>query len=148
MFKIKLSRFYQVSIIALILAVVLFDQSTKVWVKKGGFFNWSDFFDLGYYINYGTAFGIPVPYVLLFPLIFISLGLIIWKYFRFVREGYMWAYLALFMIVGGALSNVADRINYGFVIDYIHFWFGSTFNLADCLIILGVGILIIKELKK
>lgn len=148
MFKKKLSWLYRVLIIALIFAVIIFDQFAKIWVKRGGIFNWNDLFDLGYYLNYGTAFGILIPYVLLFPLIFISLVLIIWKYFKFIREGYMWAYLAIFMIIGGALSNVADRIIHGFVIDYIHFWFGSTFNLADVLIVFGVGVLILKELKK
>ena len=149
MYKIKLSRLWRFLLFLLILAVAAFDQAIKWNVyKKGGFFNWKEIIDIGFYQNYGTAFGILIPYYLLFPLIFISLGLITWKYYRYINQGYLWAFLSYFLVVGGALSNFIDRLHYGFVIDYIHFNLGSTFNIADCMIIGGVFLLIVKEFKK
>lgn len=46
------------------------------------------------------------------------------------------------MVIGGALSNVIDRISRGFVIDFIDIHLGSwhwpTFNIADVFIVVGV----------
>lgn len=49
-------------------------------------------------------------------------------------------------VLGGALGNVIDRFIYGAVIDFLDFhafgyhWY--TFNVADCGIVIGVGLLI------
>jgi len=45
------------------------------------------------------------------------------------------------LIVGGALGNVADRLRFGYVVDYldVHVW--PVFNLADAAIVLGAGLL-------
>lgn len=49
-------------------------------------------------------------------------------------------------VLGGALGNVIDRFIYGAVIDFLDFhafgyhWY--TFNIADCGIVIGVGLLI------
>lgn len=56
--------------------------------------------------------------------------------------------LAFGLIMGGALSNLFDRIAYGFVIDYIDIRIWPVFNISDTCISIGVGILIIKSLKK
>jgi signal peptidase II len=46
------------------------------------------------------------------------------------------------LLFGGALGNLADRIIYGFVIDFIDFGFWPAFNVADIAITLGtMGIL-------
>jgi signal peptidase II len=57
------------------------------------------------------------------------------------------------MVIGGAISNVIDRINYGYVIDFvdihIHAWHWPTFNVADAFIVAGVcGILLSTVYKK
>lgn len=46
--------------------------------------------------------------------------------------------LGLLLIVSGAISNVIDRIAYGGAVDYIHLRFWSSFNLADCYIVIGI----------
>jgi signal peptidase II len=45
------------------------------------------------------------------------------------------------LIVGGALGNVADRLRFGYVVDYldVHVW--PVFNLADAAIVVGAGVL-------
>ncbi|WWP01317.1 MAG: signal peptidase II [Candidatus Dasytiphilus stammeri] len=57
--------------------------------------------------------------------------------------------IALALILGGTLSNLLDRLAYGFVIDFIDFyikiWHLPTFNIADLAIFIGI-ILIIFEI--
>lgn len=53
---------------------------------------------------------------------------------------------ALALILGGALGNLWDRFRYGYVVDFIDFyfhkWHFATFNLADAAITLGAVLLI------
>ena len=54
------------------------------------------------------------------------------------------------LIVGGALGNVADRIRFKAVIDFLDFHIGSyhwpAFNVADSAICVGAGIILIWNL--
>jgi signal peptidase II len=55
------------------------------------------------------------------------------------------------LALGGAIGNLVDRVRYGWVIDFIHFWVRRpdrehhwpTFNVADIAIVVGVGLLTI-----
>lgn len=55
--------------------------------------------------------------------------------------------LALALIMGGALGNLFDRIIYGYVIDFLDFYYGywhwPAFNVADMAIVGGAGLLIV-----
>ena len=55
--------------------------------------------------------------------------------------------LALALILGGAVGNLIDRIVYGYVIDFIDFYYGSwhwpTFNIADSAISIGAVLLLL-----
>ena len=57
---------------------------------------------------------------------------------------------ALGAIVGGALSNVVDRLRFGAVVDFIHAhlgdWSWYVFNVADAAIVCGVAALVIDGL--
>jgi lipoprotein signal peptidase len=57
---------------------------------------------------------------------------------------------ALGAIVGGALSNVVDRLRYGAVVDFIQAhiggWSWYVFNLADAAIVCGVFALLLDSL--
>lgn len=55
--------------------------------------------------------------------------------------------LAMALILGGAVGNLIDRIQYGYVIDFIHVhyadvWHYPVFNIADCGIVIGVALMI------
>jgi lipoprotein signal peptidase len=58
--------------------------------------------------------------------------------------------IALGAIVGGAVSNVIDRLRFGAVVDFIHAhiggWSWYVFNLADAAIVCGVAALVIDSL--
>jgi signal peptidase II len=45
-------------------------------------------------------------------------------------------------VVAGAIGNVLDRAARGHVIDFIHVRFWPVFNVADVLVVLGVGLLL------
>ena len=56
----------------------------------------------------------------------------------------------LALCIGGALSNGIDRLIYGAVADFFHFhwqeWSFYIFNIADVMITIGVGLLILDVL--
>ncbi|MBI4398073.1 MAG: signal peptidase II [Candidatus Omnitrophica bacterium] len=56
--------------------------------------------------------------------------------------------LALGFILGGAVGNLTDRLTRGAVVDFLDFRIWPVFNVADSLITVGVGILIITIFKK
>jgi signal peptidase II len=57
--------------------------------------------------------------------------------------------LALSLIIGGAIGNIADRIRLGHVIDFLDFYIGNyhwpAFNIADSAICIGVVYLCIEQ---
>jgi len=59
--------------------------------------------------------------------------------------------LALAMIIGGAVGNIIDRINYGAVADFIHLHAGGynfyVFNVADSAISVGAVLLLFDGLR-
>lgn len=59
--------------------------------------------------------------------------------------------LAIGLIIGGALGNVIDRVNYGAVADFFRFHAGGVswyvFNIADVAIVAGVAALLYASLK-
>lgn len=58
---------------------------------------------------------------------------------------------ALALVLGGALGNVWDRIQYGYVVDFIDVyydvWHWPAFNVADSAITIGAALLIIDTLR-
>lgn len=110
------------------------------------------FFNLVNTRNPGAAFGLfsnsASPWTSV-VLIAVSVGLLI------VVIGVIWnsrrlqwgAGAGLALIIGGAASNLADRIRYGRVTDFLDFHFRSyhwfTFNLADSAIVAGAFLLVI-----
>jgi signal peptidase II len=57
--------------------------------------------------------------------------------------------LSLFLIISGAVSNLIDRINYYFVIDYLNFLNINILNIADIMISLGaISLIYFSYIKK
>lgn len=58
--------------------------------------------------------------------------------------------LGMSLVVGGALSNLFDRVRSGLVEDFLDFYFRNyhwaTFNLADSAIVVGTGLIIVQVL--
>jgi len=145
---------------AIALLVFVGDQATKAIVESSiperqiipvipGFFS------ITHVKNEGAAFGLfadsPAPWKTAL-LVVISAALlatvvgVVWKTRRLQWE----AGVGLSLILGGALSNLVDRIRMGRVVDFLDFYVRSyhwyTFNLADSAIVVGAGFLILQVL--
>jgi len=108
-----------------------------------------DFLSFTFVKNYYISFSIPLPPKLILLFSFLSLILLIFiiilsikKNKRIGFEG-IW-FLLVFM---GAISNLIDRLSFGYVIDYFKIAQFSVFNLADLMISLGALFLIINYSK-
>ena len=59
---------------------------------------------------------------------------------------------ALVLIAGGAIGNLIDRIQIGYVVDFIDWHVNNyhwpTFNIADVSISVGVGLMIIDMIRQ
>lgn len=107
-------------------------------------------FDITHVRNYGAAFSFLSDaggwqrYFFTIIAVVISALLILWMYQTPLNQPRLLTSYAL--ILSGAIGNVADRINYGYVIDFIHFyyqnWHFPAFNVADIAISLGAALLI------
>ncbi|MBS3171224.1 signal peptidase II [Candidatus Woesearchaeota archaeon] len=87
--------------------------------------------------NYGAAFDILEGYT--FALIFISvLAFVLFLFLFYKYEEYR---LGLSFLIGGTLSNLLDRVLFGYVVDYISFSDFFTSNLGDIANVTGVVIL-------
>jgi signal peptidase II len=55
-------------------------------------------------------------------------------------------------VIGGAIGNLIDRLIYGRVADFFHFYLRGydwyVFNIADCAITLGVAVLLYDALLR
>lgn len=94
-------------------------------------------FRLNFTGNYDIAFSLPVNGGLLNILI---IFIIVWLmyYLMYVAEkGRYSESLLLVFVILGASSNLMDRMQYGFVIDYLDLKYFTVFNLADAMIVLG-----------
>jgi signal peptidase II len=67
-----------------------------------------------------------------------------WMLVFFARSGGRHPILpvALGFLLGGSVSNLADRVRLGHVTDFLDFRFWPAFNLADAFIVAGVAVLI------
>jgi len=78
----------------------------------------------------------------------VTLVLVVWLFRLPPREKLTAA--ALGLIIGGAVGNLVDRINHGYVVDFIDVyyrdWHWPAFNLADSAITCGVTLLLIDGL--
>ena len=73
-------------------------------------------------------------------------GWIVWRLCH-PRRGEALFEAGLALVLGGALGNLTDRFRFGYVVDFIDFyyraWHWPAFNLADAVITLGVLVLLI-----
>lgn len=101
--------------------------------------------------NDGAAFSILRDKQILLIIITVIALFFIYKYMN-KQDLSKYDSFAFSMITGGILGNLLDRIIYNYVIDFIDFKiFGydfPVFNFADCFIVIGVFLLLIKSIKE
>ena len=101
--------------------------------------------------NKGAAWGIfrdlpetwRVPFFVLIGVF--AMGVLLTLYFK--SHGQKVLQIGLILVFGGAIGNLIDRVQIGYVIDFIDWHYGGyhwpTFNIADVSISVGVGFLFI-----
>ena len=121
---------------------VILDRFFK-FLAYGGYFNKSisiagDFLKLGFASNYNIAFSLPFSGIFL-NLLVISIIFALLYEFLFLTQRQEWGKASLLtFIIFGAISNMLDRLKYGFVIDYLDLKYFTVFNIADVMIVVGV----------
>lgn len=93
-------------------------------------------FTIGYFANPGIAFSIPLPQT--FTLI-VTGALIIGFSALLIQTKNAPLKIALTTAILGASSNFVDRLLTGYTTDYFIFFTRSAINIADILIIVGIG---------
>jgi signal peptidase II len=137
--------------------VVALDQATKAWVTSALAEPFErvtlipGFFDLSYGENTGIAFGLfkGEEWVVAAFMIVLA-GLAIWY-----ARGLNWARwepnVVGGLLVGGALGNLLDRVRLGHVVDFLDVYVGRhhwpTFNVADSMICIAVGWIVLRQLR-
>jgi signal peptidase II len=146
-------RFFYLSVSAV---VILLDRLTKLFVDRHIELNFGNvqvipnFFSISHVENTGAAFSlfaewpqrVRVPLLVGFSTVaMIVVCYLLWK----SAEQFTWTGLALAFILGGAVGNLYDRILFGRVTDFLHFYIGNhmwpDFNLADSAIVCGATLL-------
>lgn len=142
-------------------AALALDQLSKLWIVKS--FRYGErvvvvpgVLDLTHLRNPGGAFSLlaSAPAVPRMAFFVVATGVAIALLVLFLRRlepGARLAGLALGLILAGAVGNLADRLVYGTVIDMIDVHLGPhytwpTFNIADSVIVVGVGVLLLETL--
>lgn len=140
----------------LALGVFVLDQIVKYWIiavvrlEERGFIELLPFFNLTWVENRGVSMGMLTAdgdggrwgLVLLTAGIAAVVAAWLW------RERSRFDVIALGLVLGGALGNIVDRIRFGYVVDFLHFfweaWHFYVFNVADAAITVGVILLLLR----
>ena len=135
-----------------ILLLVLLDQGSKATVMHSISFQESipvipGFFNLTHLYNTGAAFGMLHDSNLFFMILstVVLIGLIVLRrHFdgKLMRTGWV-------LLIAGIIGNVADRVRFGHVVDFLDFQFGSyhwpSFNVADSCICVAAGLFLLSS---
>ena len=137
---------------AVIVAIVALDQAAKriaEVVLAQGAIPVTPFFNLVLGYNRGISFGLfrsdhaYAPYALSLLALVVVAALAAWLW----RSENRLQGLGLAAIIGGAVSNVVDRLQDGAVTDFLDFYVGAyhwpAFNFADAAITCGVAALLL-----
>ena len=131
---------------AIVLAALVADQVTKHIVANnlslGEGLHVVGPFSIRHVQNSGIAFGLFSNATA--GVIVVTAIAVAWMLVYFARSGGRHPVLpvALGLVIGGSVSNLADRVRLGFVTDFLDFRYWPAFNLADSFIVIGVGILL------
>lgn len=146
---VKMNRGRSIATIVCLLAI-LADQFTKyLAIKKippSGIFLWkNDFINAKLEVlkNPFTAFGFNLPAGIIIALSVILILVLSHWLIKTLKQNLFFQSLILALIIGGALSNLVDRIFRGAVIDFLSLkiynnFIWPHFNLADVFITLGL----------
>lgn len=141
------------------LVIIGVDQLTKQLILEryqlGDWTPITGFFNIVRAHNTGAAFSFLAGGSGWQRWLFVGIGvaatlLIVWQLRK--HPGHKLFCLSLSSILGGAIGNVVDRLQHGYVVDFLDFYWGAShfpaFNVADMAITLGAALLILDEILR
>ncbi len=142
----------------LALIIIVLDQASKWYfsstMQLGDSINLLPGFNWTLAHNYGAAFsflhdaGGWQRWFFAGIALVVSGGILFWL--RSVPANARFLACALVLVLGGALGNLYDRMMLGYVVDFVHVYYGTwhfpAFNIADAGITVGAIMLIIDSL--
>lgn len=142
--------------IILTILVILVDFFSKYMVSKLMTVNETinlinNFFRITYVKNTGAAFSIFSNNTILVIIIsVVIIGFLLFYIYKNKGNNKL-ENVSYAFILGGAISNLIDRLVYGYVIDFLDFeilsYDAPIFNLADTFIVIGVILFLINTLR-
>lgn len=145
--KLKINRLYWLSIPLLIIAL---DQYSKFLITSSMVLTEEikvfPFFSLFFVFNSGAAFSFLADaggwqkWFFGSLSLIVSLGIVWWLFYS--TKSKSWDKFSLMLVLGGALGNLIDRLQYsGQVVDFLYFYWKNfhfaAFNIADSAITVG-----------
>ena len=139
--------------------VIAVDQLSKLWIERtmvlGDSFVVLPILDIVRAHNTGAAFSFLADaggwqrWAFSLLAVGVSIALVFWlRRLALATQGLLAFGLAL--ILGGAIGNVIDRVEHGYVVDFVHAHWGAhyfaAFNVADAAISIGAVLVIIDSL--
>lgn len=141
--------------------VIAVDQLTKLWIERtmllGDSFSVLPILDIVRAHNPGAAFSFLATaggwqrWAFSVLAVAVSIGLIYWlRTIARATHGLLASGLSL--ILGGAIGNVIDRIEHGYVVDFVFAHWGPhyfpAFNVADSAISIGAALVVLDALRE
>jgi signal peptidase II len=141
--------------------VILLDQTTKALVANtielSNRIELLPILDLTHLQNTGAAFSFLADASgwqrWFFTILALVVSVVLMAWLRRIRtqEQTLLA-VGLTLVLGGALGNVIDRVWLGYVVDFVHFHWGTryfpAFNVADAAITVGAGCLLLDAFRE
>ncbi|MDR8524729.1 MULTISPECIES: signal peptidase II [Shewanella] len=138
-----------------VVLVFIADQLSKQWVLSNFDLYESiqllPVFNFTYVRNYGAAFSFLSDaggwQRWLFTFVAVGFSVLLSVWLR-QQPSKMWRLnLAYTLVIGGALGNLIDRLQHGYVVDFLHFYWNDShfpaFNIADSAICVGAALIIL-----
>ncbi len=146
--KSRRSLYAKILCFGLMVFAVVADQITKLIVLEHMTLGeeiplWRGVFHWKYIQNRGAAFGMLADRREVFLVLSTVAIIALLVYLFRTRTTRFWWLSSIGMIVGGGIGNMIDRIAYGYVVDfmYVKLINFAVFNVADCFVTVGAGIL-------
>lgn len=99
-------------------------------------------FHITYVLNPGAAFGMLEYQRWFFIVVALAAVLLGVAFYKKLQQESFLMRSGAGLLLGGAVGNLADRIQSGLVVDFLDFRIWPVFNIADIAICAGAGILI------
>ena len=140
-----------VAFAAIAIGVLVVDQASKAWVTGTldvgeGIELVGEWLRVVHWRNSGALFGLLPQSAPIFAIVSLGVTGLIVVYHRKAGRGIL-VTIALGLLLGGAIGNLLDRLNHGYVVDFVDMGIGTwrfyTYNLADACITTSIVMLLV-----